>query len=62
MSLYAVIAQSPSVDVAQGVGPFRSYGKAMTAATDLDSKGYNTEIVPLVALSDVDDSPAWDGS
>lgn len=58
--MYVVIAQSPSVDASQVVGPFKSISKAHDASSELTSKGYNTEIVPLVHISDVDNSPAWE--
>lgn len=62
MSGYVVIALSPSVDVSQVVGPFRSADKAREISDELTSKGYNTELCPLMQLSEVDDSPAWDYS
>lgn len=61
MAQYVVIAQSPSVDVSQVVGPFRSADKALEASADLAILGYNTEVCELVNLRDVDVSPAWDG-
>lgn len=61
MSQYVVIAQSPSVDVSQVVGPFRTFANARLASEGLESCGYNTEICPLLKLADVDTSPPWDG-
>jgi hypothetical protein len=62
MSNYVVIAQSPSVDVSQVVGPFRSSATALSAVDALESKGYNTEMVELSKLEDLDYSPPWDGA
>jgi hypothetical protein len=58
---FVVIAQSPSVDVSQVAGPFRSRGVANAAAGRLDDKGYVTEVAELVSMREIDYSPAWDG-
>lgn len=57
---YVVIALSPSVDLSQVSGPFRSYKTALTASEELTTKGYNTEICEIMKLSDIGQSPPWD--
>lgn len=57
-----VIALSPAVDVSTVVGPVRSWDRAREIGQELESRGYNTEICPLVKLDQIEDSPAWDGS
>ena len=58
--MYVVIGQSPTVDVSQVIGPFKTYGRAREASEALDAKGYVTEIAELMRLTDIDNSPAWD--
>jgi hypothetical protein len=57
---YVVIAQSPSVDVSQVIGPFKSQARAIDISDGLTAKGYNTEVCPLVKFVEVDYSPPWD--
>ena len=58
---YVVIAQSPGVDVSQVAGPYRGQLKALDISEELTARGYNTEVVKLVSLADIDQSPPWDG-
>lgn len=57
---FVVIAQSPSIDVSQVIGPFRSQDNALLASNELECRGYNTEVCPLSKLAEVEDSPPWD--
>lgn len=61
MSQLIVLGTSPVLDVTVAVGPFRSEATARAAADELISKGYNTEVCPLVSVENVDTSSAWDG-
>lgn len=52
--MYVVIALSPTVDVSQVAGPFRSMDRAYAAADELRAKGYNTvEVCPLLSVADI---------
>lgn len=51
---FVVIGTSPFHDVSVAVGPFRSADRAAAADGELASRGWNTEVCELMAVSDVD--------
>lgn len=61
VSQYVVLGTSPALDVTVAVGPFRTEAKAREASDDLILKGYNVEVCQLWYVTDIDESPAWDG-
>jgi hypothetical protein len=60
LSMLVVIGTNPTVDVSTAVGPFRTYDKALAISSELDAKGYITEICELMRVEDVEMSGAWD--
>ena len=54
MSTYAVIGTSPFHDVTVAIGPFRSVESASRADDELAAKGWNTELVTLENVNDID--------
>jgi len=51
---YVVVGTSPFVDTSVATGPYTSPERALQAATELDHLGYNTEVVPLHRVADLD--------
>lgn len=56
---YVVIGTSPTHDTSVVAGPYRSYDKAREAASEVDAKGYVSEICELLRVEDIELSPAW---
>ena len=51
--MYVVIGTSPFHDTTIGAGPFRSLTRAALASRDLEGKGWNTEVVPLLPVAEI---------
>lgn len=54
MSNYVVIGTSPFVETSVTVGPFRSIDKAMAASSELEYRGYVSEISLLQNVLDLE--------
>lgn len=57
-----VIGTSPLMDTTVATGPFRNIGTAHKAEQELTAKGYNTEIVDLLALDEIGDAHNDEGA
>ena len=51
---YIVIGLSPFMDTSVATGPFRSQAKAAEASDALEWKGWNTEVVELSTVDEID--------
>lgn len=54
MTQYVIVGTSPFSDTSIAVGPFRSSLRAAEADQELVHGGWNTEVCPLLAVTDVD--------
>lgn len=53
MTSFAVVGTSPFHDTSVAAGPFRSYKRALAVSLDLDSKGWNAEVVELLQPAEI---------
>lgn len=59
MEQFVVIGTSPFADTSIAVGPFRSRENAQEASSEMEYKGWVTEICPLSKAADVE--MVWSG-
>jgi hypothetical protein len=57
-----VVGISPFVDTSIACGPFRSRDRASEVSEELTLKGYNTEVIELMASADVETAVNEEGS